>query len=109
MTYYNTTNETGETLNDSNTRAIKQEDLIYNFFKFEHEEFARPEGFTPSEMGHICLMDAQKDWPLTSVRRAMHTLTKSGKLTKTTELRMGNYGKNEHVWRLNAENYRQNS
>ena len=106
--YYNTTNETGETLNDSNTRAIKQEDLIYNFFKFEYEEFARPEGFTPSEMGHICLMDAQKDWPLTSIRRAIHTLTESGKLTKTTELRMGNYGKNEHVWRLNVENFRQN-
>ena len=90
MTYYNTTNETGEALNDSNDRTIKQEDLIYNFFKFENEELARPEGFTPSEMGNVCLLDAQKDWPLTSVRRAIHTLTKAGKLTKTSELRMGN-------------------
>ena len=103
MTYYNTTNETGETLNDSNDRTVKQDDLIYNFFKFENEELASPEGFTPSEMGLVCLMDAQKDWPLTSVRRAINTLTKAGKLTKTRELRMGNYGKKEHVWRLNDQ------
>ena len=108
MTYYNTTNETGETLNESNIQAMKQEDLIHYYFKFEIEEFARPNGFTPSEMGHMCLMDADKDWPLTSIRRAMNTLTISDKLTKTTELRMGNYGKQEHVWRLNVENYRQN-
>ena len=48
MTYYNTTNETGETLNESNIQAMKQEDLIHYYFKFEIEEFARPNGFTPS-------------------------------------------------------------
>ena len=38
--------------------------------------------------------------PLTSLRRAITSLTEQGRLVKTGELHEGAYGKPEHVWRL---------
>ena len=36
--------------------------------------------------------------PITSIRRAMTDLTKSGRLTKTPKLTIGKFGKKEHLW-----------
>jgi hypothetical protein len=38
--------------------------------------------------------------PLTSVRRAISTLTREGVLKKTDKQRTGYYGKREYMWRL---------
>jgi hypothetical protein len=38
--------------------------------------------------------------PITSIRRAMTNLSDNGKLEKTNEFVMGNYGKKEHLWQL---------
>lgn len=36
--------------------------------------------------------------PITSIRRAMNTLTTAGKLLKTRDKKVGPYGKPEHFW-----------
>ena len=36
--------------------------------------------------------------PITSIRRAMTNLSDDGKLEKTKEYVVGNYGKKEHLW-----------
>ena len=95
MTYYNTNEETGPQLRSSWIQTAKQEELIYQMFVWNPTL-----GFSPEDIELRCL-DLNKAWPITSIRRAMHTLTKAGKLTKTNELRKGNYGKNTHIWRLN--------
>ena len=41
--------------------------------------------------------------PITSIRRAISTLTDAGKLTKTNKLRGGKYNKNEHVWKFKPQ------
>ena len=38
--------------------------------------------------------------PITSVRRAINTLTRDGHLKKTNVKQRGLYGDSEHVWRL---------
>lgn len=38
--------------------------------------------------------------PLTSIRRAITTLTQAGALVKTETKRKGAYGRQEHVWTL---------
>lgn len=41
--------------------------------------------------------------PLTSVRRAITTLERNGKLVKTQRQRQGAYGRPEHVWAVPAQ------
>ena len=36
--------------------------------------------------------------PITSIRRAMTNLAKSGKLKKTSKYTIGKFGKKEHLW-----------
>ena len=95
MTYYNTTNETGPQLRSSWIQTAKQEELIYQMFVWNPGQ-----GFSPEDIELRCL-DLGKTWPITSIRRAINTLTKTDKLTKTNELQKSSYGKNTHIWRLN--------
>ena len=90
--YYNTNNETGETLAKSRDRAKTQQDSILAFF------MAHPnDHFSPDFIALNVLPEA----PLTSVRRAITNLTSEGKLDKTDTMTMGRYGKKVHTWRLN--------
>jgi Fe2+ or Zn2+ uptake regulation protein len=94
--YYNTNRETGVELTDSWIKTAKQNELILRLF------MANPnEKLTPDEIHHMCEV-CDKDWPITSIRRAINTLTESGNLTKTNELREGKYGKKTHTWKLNT-------
>ena len=95
MTDYNTNEETGPQLRSSWIQTAKQEELIYQMFVWNPTQ-----GFSPEDIELRCL-DLNKSWPITSIRRAINTLTKAGKLTKTDELQKSSYGKNAHVWRLN--------
>jgi len=95
MTYYNTNEETGPQLRSSWIQTAKQEELIYQMFVWNPTL-----GFSPEDIELRCL-DLNKAWPITSIRRAINTLTKAGKLTKTDELQKSSYGKNAHIWRLN--------
>ena len=95
--YYNTNNENGEDLRESWTRTAKQDELILQFFIDNPNQL-----FTPDEIHHMCEV-CEKDWPITSIRRAISTLTKRGNLTKTSELRKGKYGKQTHTWQYRSQ------
>jgi len=95
MGYYNTTNETGEALKDSQVKAETQTEQILTLFKY------RPEGhYTPSEI-HKLLQ--RLNCPLTSIRRGISDLTKDGKLERTGFKRKGIFGKPEFCWTLKKE------
>lgn len=53
--------------------------------------------FTPFEVQDLAALDRM---PITSIRRAMHTLTRSGLLIKTDRLKEGEYGAKNHTWKL---------
>ena len=97
MSYFNTTNESGTTLNNNVAKAKSQEEEIIDFFKYVNSfnEF----NSTPSELQMLNLK--LKIYPITSIRRALTNLTKQGKLIKTDEKRIGMYGRSEYVWKLN--------
>lgn len=90
MTHYNTTAETGQMRMRFEVAAGKQDAAVLEFFR----DF--PGEYSPSEIQKNVLPKA----PLTSVRRAMSTLTKKGLLEKTDAKRMGPYGRPEYKWRI---------
>ena len=92
--YYNTNDETGETLQSSRNATMKQEDQILGIFQ------AFPnEGLTPFDIEDFA-RDQEVNWPITSIRRAITDLTNAGKLTKTDITKLGKYGKQVHTWKL---------
>lgn len=90
MSYYNTNRETGRCLQQSRFHAVSQETAILQFY--QHHSLR---AFSPSQLGRVF-----RDWPLTSIRRALSDLTAAGRLVKTNQLRAGLYGKQEHCWQL---------
>lgn len=60
-----------------------------------------PAGLTPFEASRI-YNGKHPEIPLTSVRRAVTDLEKSGRLEKTGVMRAGGYGKPNHVWKVKA-------
>jgi len=92
--YYNTNNETGETLQSSRNTATNQENMILAIF-----ETYPNEGLTPFDIEDFA-HDQEVNWTITRIRRAITNLTNNGKLTKTDIKKMGKYGKNVYTWRL---------
>ena len=98
MTYYNTTRSQGEALREHSWAARKQDDQVLLIMKTK--VWAYPEGMAPSDV-HRCVVDeGNRRVPLTSIRRAMNTLTEKGFLEKTTTQREGLYGRPEYLWKL---------
>ena len=98
--YYNTNKEIGEELAQSEEKAMTQEKNIeYIFYRF-----ADVKKMTPSLVWTVYTRDYNSNTPITSIRRAINTLTKKGKLIKTDRMEEGIYGKPEHCWRLSQEN-----
>jgi dihydrodipicolinate synthase/N-acetylneuraminate lyase len=89
--YYNTTNQSGIALQQSQAAAVTQEELILWHFQ------QRPNvELTPWEVSSLL-----KDHPpITSVRRAISNLTQANKLQKTDTKKDGPYGKPSYCWRL---------
>jgi len=90
MSYYNTIEEVGNALTESNKKTRKQEDLIYALFQ------KRNEPLSPS----MVLSQSGLNCPITSIRRAITDLTNSGRIVKTERQVKGMYGKAEHLWEL---------
>lgn len=88
--YYNTNEETGDTLDQSVIQSKYQESVILALFNDVQV------GMTPCEV-HSILTNG---WPITSIRRAMTNLTSRGELLKTRTMRKGIYGKMVHVWAI---------
>ena len=97
--YYNTNNEAGDQLKESRSAAKTQDEIILDIFN----TWRQSDGLTPSEIEEILIHHHDKNWPLTSIRRAISTLTDRGKLTKTNRLRGGKYNKNEHIWKFKPQ------
>ena len=89
--YYNTNDETGDTLQNSRVHSENQKDIIYRVFQ------ANPSlPLTPFEIEAA----VGRNWPITSIRRAITDLTSEGLLEKTDIKRLGKYGKNTFCWRF---------
>ncbi len=90
MTYHNTTPIHGHSLMDAVQRAKHQDEAVLAFFD-------RGGVWSPSQVwgyGNRC----GRQWLLTSVRRAISNLTKSGKLVCTGRAIPGPYGRPENTW-----------
>lgn len=96
--YFNTTNEKGGTLKQYQKKAMTQDEKVLLIFK-EADTM-----LTPFQV----LMKWKAKYhrpspPLTSIRRAINTLTKYRKLVKTNKKGVGAYGRPVHYWRLANE------
>lgn len=100
--HFNTTHESGDRLREFEQKAKSQEIEILRLFKREAKKRKVPE-FTPSNVHNRIWFNQDKNYPITSVRRALTNLTKLGFLEKTTKKKMGPYGRPEYVWRLIPE------
>ena len=90
MTFYNTVNEDFNELAKSQAKAKTQEEKIINCFK-QYEKSLSPS---------MVLSITRLNCPITSIRRAMTNLSNDGKLEKTKNFVIGNYGKKKHLWCL---------
>lgn len=85
--YYNTTSLKNEELVESIESCKHQDDVVLELYK-------KYINMSPSQ----CLRRINKDWPITSIRRSINTLTERGLLVKSDVKVKGLYGKAEHVW-----------
>lgn len=91
MTYFNTNNETGETLAASRQQVATQQEVILDIFKENPGAL-----FTPFDIK----ARVRQNWPITSIRRAMTNMSDDGELVKTDIQKEGGYGKANYCWKL---------
>ena len=90
-TYHNTTNQT-ELFVEAEVKNFKnQEERVMYFMK------SLPKA-TASEIWTLISLD--KEYPITSIRRAMSNLCFDDELHKTKSTKIGLYGKPEHYYEL---------
>lgn len=88
--FYNTTNLTGDLLEEAEKLTAKQDRLIYQMFLNQPERY-----FTSHEVEDILVK-----YPRSSITRSMNTLTNSGLIIKTEKQVIGKYGKFVYTWKL---------
>lgn len=92
--FFNTINESKEQLKESWAHANKQEkEILLAFGDLE-------KALTPFEVNERMKNVFNKNYPITSIRRAMTSLTVAGLLEKTNERREGGYGKLNYCWKV---------
>ena len=89
MAFYNTVNEKGEKLRELRSSADSQEKRILDFFR------KNPRILVTAEEVHKA---TETGGPLTSTRRAISNLHKSGEIVKTLKKRPGSYGIQIYCW-----------
>lgn len=90
MPHYNTTNEKSEQVKMFELSNMKQEDKVLEIAK----ELKR---FSPSDIyKHYPVAST----PITSIRRALHTLTNIEAIKKTGEKVKGMFGRNEYQYQI---------
>lgn len=90
--YYNTTAQVGELLADYKAKAISQNDAIAVYMRNGGAK-------SPSQ---VCGELFRYTVPVTSVRRAMTSLTNDGLLKRLDRTIEGPYGRPEHLWKYIA-------
>ncbi len=96
QSFYNTINLEAKDLSLAQVNALTQEQRILRWFMRQ----GRTASFGPSA---VLIRVFHNGTPLTSVRRAMTSLTKRGDLIKCAAMIMGTYGKPEHLWTVSAK------
>jgi len=96
LDFYNTTNLTGEELAQERANCKGQEKDVLDLYHRHNETAASPEDIHQ----HYNYLKGDNRTPLTSIRRAITTLTKKGLLVKTDEHKIGQYGKKIYLWRV---------
>ena len=92
MTFYNTTNETGDLLQEYKDITNRQELRILEMFEYH-------KSMSPSQVFKLYMGSYPNQMvPLTSIRRAITNLTNSGLLVKTSSKQKGIFGRNEYIW-----------
>lgn len=99
--YYNTTKETGTTLEQSTSKALTQDEYVLAYFKKYNNLGVTPERV----LRHFRIMEklSESKWhntPVTSIRRSFSNLKNQGLIQKTNLTIEGDFGKNVHVWKL---------
>jgi len=90
--FHNTIHLNGKELRQAKLTAAGQCRVIYDFFRGNPAQ-----SFTPFDVQQHANMHRT---PITSIRRAINTLTVNGLLIKTEVMREGQYGVKNHTWRL---------
>ena len=91
--HYNTTSATGAQLELYRTSNEAQDQRILKYMR------QRPTtGFSPEQIKDIVFR--HNHTPLTSIRRALSTLTKNGYLVKLEDKRWTSYGRQAHLWQI---------
>lgn len=104
--YHNTTDSDGPELHRFRICTMAQDKAILEYFTLFCADARRVGyghvGMTPSVLHHVMQRDGclKASVPLTSVRRALSNLTKSGKMIKTTKQTTGPLGRPEYVYTL---------
>lgn len=88
--FYNTTNLTGDLLEEAERLTAKQDKEIYQFF------LNNPSKYLSSHD----VEDYLKKYPRSSIVRSMNTLTNAGLIFKTEKQVIGKYGKLVYTWKL---------
>jgi len=96
MTYFNTTGVNGQELREYRRKAVSQEDRILSWF-INMAGYRLKKGYSPSQVADFCF---DGDVPITSIRRAITSLTNEGHLVKTNKTVAGPYGRPESLWAL---------
>lgn len=91
-TFHNTIHVQGQVLTDFTEKAGKQNEIIEELFMLNCYR-----SMTPFEVMNLLKLKGY-DYPITSVRRAITTLTDEGKLQKLNSMKEGDYGKPNHTW-----------
>lgn len=87
--YWNTTALAGDDLASRRKRAAAQEAAVLDLYRVY------------KRLGPWQVFDLLgKKWPITSIRRAINTLTGRKALVKLDTYRMGPEGAREHIWGL---------
>ena len=91
--YYNTTGLEGIELSQVTIRTGKQDEVIREVF----DRYPVIE-LTPFDVENI-LKDNGVNYPITSIRRAINSLTNKGHLKKTKNRKKGLYGRDNYLWK----------
>jgi len=96
MSFFNTTNETGDLLAEYRSKSEHQDERVLKIFEGSGQAAA----LSPSMVSSLYDRLYSGSTPLTSIRRSITCLTKEGKLEKTSEKRPGLFRRPEFLWKL---------
>jgi len=97
VTHYNSTSETGDTLRAYTQQANRQEAAVLALFR-RHPDCL----LSPSTVCALLNKMLERQWLLTSIRRAITSLTDQGLLEKTSRKVIGPQGRPEYQWKIGA-------